>query len=80
MLPCNNCPQNNTIKTGCPACALPYCPLSPYHRKELDKQIRNLECLPHRSIQQEADLRRLRAQWATDLMLIGQRPPGGEIT
>jgi hypothetical protein len=77
MLPCDHCPQNNTIKTGTPACALPYCPLSPYHRKELDKAIRNLESLPRRSIQQEADLRRLRAQWATDLMLIGQRPPGG---
>jgi hypothetical protein len=52
--------------------------LDPHHRKDLDKAIRNLEALPRRSIQQEADLCRLRVQWATDLMLIGQRPPGGE--
>lgn len=75
MLSCDHCPQNNISKTGCPAYALPYCSLDLHHRIDLDKQIRNLECLSHRSIQQEVDLRRLRAQWTTDLMLIDQHPP-----
>jgi hypothetical protein len=77
MLPCNHCPQNNQYKTGILSCSRPYCPIDPRYRVALYRQIRNLEALPRRSAMQEEELHRLKTQWATDLMLIGQRPPGG---